>query len=191
MPKAMSTMTSVPPAIRRSAAMVAVAGAYATIVAGCGSGGHAASHATPSGMSNVQSQAIVRELTQCIRQHGVPNYPDMSYDPRTGKVHVPPGTRKPPPSTMNACRSIASRLPPEGSNRPPTPAEMAKLRELSRCMRQHGIADWPDPNANGAFALPARLRQGGKVLMRPQLDACQQYFPDGGIHGTDDTGSGR
>jgi hypothetical protein len=168
--------------------MVAAAGACAAVVAGCGSGGHAASHATPSGTRG--TQAILRELTQCIRQHGVPNFPDPTIDQRTGKVQVPPGTRKPPQSTMNACRSIASRLPAEGSNRPPTAAEMAKLRELSTCMRQHGLPDWPDPNANGAFALPPRLQQGGKVMMRTQLQACRQYFPAGGIQSEDGTGSG-
>lgn len=183
----MFPMTSV---IWRCAVVAAAAGACAAVVAGCGSGGHAASHTTPSGTSNAQTQAILRELTQCIRQHGVPNFPDMTYDQRTGKVQVPPGTRKPPQNTMDACRSIASRLPAEGMDRPATAAEMAKLRELSQCMRRHGLPDWPDPNANGAFPLPPRLRQGGKVMMRTQLQACRQYFPAGGIQSAEGAGSG-
>jgi hypothetical protein len=185
----MFPMTSVFPAIRRCTAMVAAAGACAAVVAGCGSGGHAEGHATPSGTSRAQTQATLRELTQCVRQHGVPNFPDLTIDQR-GKLQVPPGTRKPPESTMKACQSIASRLPAEGRAQPPTAAEMAKLRELSRCIRQHGLADWPDPDANGAFALPPRLRQGGKPLMRTQFQACRQYFPADGIQTAEGAGSG-
>ena len=184
----MFPMTSVPPAIRRCAAIVAAAGACAAVVAGCGSGGHAAGHATPSGTSSAQIQATLRELTQCVRQHGVPNFPDLTIDQRTGKVQVPPGTGKPPQSAIDACRSIAARLPAEGRTRPPTAAEMAKLRELSRCIRQHGLPDWPDPDANGAFALPPRLRQGGKLMMRAQFQACRQYFPADGLHSADGAG---
>lgn len=183
----MFPMTSVHPAIRRCAVMVAAAGAYAAVV-GCGSGGHAAGHATPSGARSAQTQAIVRELTRCIRQHGAPNFPDLTYDQRTGKVQPPPGTGKPPRSAIAACQSIAARLPAEGRTRPPTAAEMAKLRELSKCIRQHGLPDWPDPNANGAFALPPRLRQGGKSMMRTQFQACRQYFPADGLHSADGAG---
>lgn len=186
----MFPITSSPPAIRRCAAMVAAAGAFAAVVAGCGSGGHAASHATPSGTSSAQTQAIVRELTQCIRQHGVPNFPDLTYDQQTRDWQPPPGTPKPPQSVMRACQSIASRLPPEGRNRPLTAAEMAKLRELSKCIRQHGAQDWPDPNADGSFSLPPRLRQRAKAIMRTQMQACTQYFPKDGIKISDGTVNG-
>ena len=47
----MFPMTSVHPAIRRCAVMVVAAGACAAVV-GCGSGGHAAGHATPSGTTS-------------------------------------------------------------------------------------------------------------------------------------------
>ncbi|MCW2938834.1 MAG: hypothetical protein JWN00_1819, partial [Actinomycetia bacterium] len=56
-------------------------------------------------------------------------------------------------------------------------AEMVKARELSRCMRQHGLADWPDPDANGAFPLPPRLIQLGKRGIMSQIKACGQYWP--------------
>jgi hypothetical protein len=177
-------------AIRRYTAMVAAAGACAVVVTGCSSGGHAASHASPSAMSSTQTLAILRQLTQCIRQHGVPNFPDLAYDPQSGGWQPPPNTPKPPPSTMNACKSIADRLPAEGENRPPSAAEMAKLRAFSKCMRQHGIQDWPDPNADGAFPLPPRLRQGGKPMVRNQLQACQQYFPASGRIRMDSGSSG-
>lgn len=177
----MFLVTSSPMAIRRCAAVVAAAGAYAVAVTGCDSGGHAAGHATPSAMSSTQTVAILRRLTQCIRQHGVPNFPDLAYDPQTGGWNPPPHTPKPPPSTLNACRSIADRLPPKGGNQPPpTAAEMARLRQFAGCMRQHGIQDWPDPNADGAFPLPPRLLRAGKGPIRSQLQACQRYFPASG-----------
>jgi hypothetical protein len=166
--------------ITRRVVASAVAGACVVIAAGCGSGGHATGHASASpghSMSGAQVRATARELAQCIRRHGVPNFPDPVYNDRTDSWELAPGTAKPPRSAMDACRSIASRLPSKDKHPPVTAADMAKLRQLAVCMRRHGLPDWPDPDADGAFALPSRLRQRPKEAMRTQLQACGQYFP--------------
>jgi hypothetical protein len=36
---------------------------------------------------------------------------------------------------------------------PPTPEKLAAMRKFSQCVRDHGIADWPDPRSNGTFPL--------------------------------------
>jgi hypothetical protein len=89
------------------------------------------------------------------------------------------------------CRSILDRITVKNRRRPLTAAEISKLRQLAQCMRQHGLRDWPDPNAEGAFPLPPRLRHIDKRAMRTQLDACKQYFPaDGGLRVTEDSSGG-
>jgi hypothetical protein len=48
-------------------------------------------------------------------------------------------------------------------------------------MRDHGIADWPDPNSEGAFPLNARLLALGKRGIINQMRACQSHLPGDGI----------
>ena len=42
---------------------------------------------------------------------------------------------------------------------------------FSRCMRQHGLPDWPDPRTDGTFPLNRRLLRlrGTRERMRPCL----------------------
>jgi hypothetical protein len=142
--------------------------------AGSGPGASANPSASPSGQRLL---AMYRELADCLRHHGVPNLPDPVLNPATGKVELPPGTAKPPPSAMNACKSISDRLPADDKRPPVTAADMVKLRQLAVCMRGHGLSDWPDPNADGAFPLPKRLMDLGKKGMMSQIQACKQFFP--------------
>lgn len=165
--------------------------AVACALTGCGSGGHATGHRTPSGAASADSAAIAREAVRCIRQHGLPNFPDPVYDPQSRSWTIPASTQNPPANVVAPCRSILERLSIKNGRRPLTAADIAKLRQLAQCMRQHGLPDWPDPNADGAFPLPPRLRHIDKRSMRSQLDACKQYFPaDGGIRVAEDSSGG-
>jgi hypothetical protein len=163
-------------------ALLAVGGAL--LLAGCGSGGSGGHPATPTPTHSLNAQemaSLYRQLAQCVRAHGLPNFPDPVQNPRTGDWQMPQGTSKPPLNVMNACKSITNRLPQGKHDQPPSAADMAKLRELARCFREHGLADWPDPNADGAFPLPPRLTQLGKKGIMTQLQACKQQFPGSGI----------
>ncbi|MFC7388012.1 hypothetical protein [Sphaerisporangium rhizosphaerae] len=163
--------------IRRTTALLAVAAA----LAGCGSG-QGTPAATSAPTATPGRLAVYRELTQCIRTHGMPGFPDVVPDPRTGKITLPPGTREPTAAVMRACRSIADRLPPEGRSRPPvTAADVAKLRRFAACMRSNGLRDWPDPDADGDFPLSRRLLGLGKKGMKRQLEACKEHFPANGL----------
>lgn len=157
----------------------------ATGAAGCsaaagGGGNEAGATGTPSAHRSSPGPEIYHRAAACLRAHGVPNFPDPTQNPQTGEWDVPDGTRKPPQSAMNACKSILDQIPEargdDGrSQRPPTAAEMVKLKQFSQCMRQHGLADFPDPGTDGIVALPPRYAQLGKTGMRAQLEACQKY----------------
>jgi hypothetical protein len=169
---------------------VALAVAGACALTACGSGGKAAGHRTPSGAASTDTAALAREAVRCLRQHGMPNFPDMVYDPQSRSWTLPAGTPKPPLSVVAPCRPILDRITVKNRQRPLTAADIAKLRQLAQCMRQHGLPDWPDPNAEGSFPMPPRLRHLDKRAMRPQLEACQQYFTGGGIRTTEDSSGG-
>jgi hypothetical protein len=171
----------------RYVAALAVIGALTA----CGSGGRATTgQRTPSGAASADTAAVAREAVRCIRAHGLPNFPDLVYDQQSGTWTIPAGTQKPPRSVAAPCMSILDRLPGKKRQRPLSAADIAKLRRLAQCLRQHGLADWPDPNAEGEFPLPARLRHLDKRTMKPQLDACRQYFSGDGIRVTEDSSGG-
>jgi hypothetical protein len=53
-------------------------------------------------------------------------------------------------------------------------------------MREHGVPDWPHPDEEGSFPLPARLQPHdmhpeNNATMRAAFDACNKYAPSGRI----------
>jgi hypothetical protein len=129
--------------------------------------------------SSSSALPVFRELAQCFRAHGVPNFPDPVVDAQ-GKIRLDAPANM-PLSAEQACKSIAQRLPAQGKDKPYTAAEMANLRKLAQCFRQHGVTDWPDPDAGGIFRVSQRLQDLGKRAWLPAREACLQYFVRNGI----------
>ena len=168
------------------AATSAVAALTLTGSAGCsaiGGGSQAAGTRTPTARSSSAGPELYRQAAACLRAHGAPDTPDPTQDPQTGEWTLTSGPNKPPRSASNACRPILSRLPEAKGGRelkPLTAAEMAKAKQWAKCMREHGLADFPsDPDANGTFTVPQRYVQLGKTGMRTQLEACKKYDVEG------------
>ncbi|MBB4702172.1 hypothetical protein [Sphaerisporangium siamense] len=107
----------------------------AVLLAGCASSPQSAASPTPSPTGSGQILSAYRELARCLRSHATPGFPDPVLDPRTGEVTLPPGTREPTEAAMNACRSIADRLPAKGGGRasPATTRRSATRRPGASC----------------------------------------------------------
>lgn len=146
--------------------------ALVPLLAACGA---PAASPTPS-PSPTSELAVYRELAACVRAHGYPNLPDPVQDPQTGRIDLPRGAPTPPESALKPCKSIVDRLPrgKDGRDKPLTAAEVAKLKEFAKCVRAHGLPDWPDPNPDGEFAVPQHILDQGKNRMRPYFEACPQ-----------------
>ena len=146
-------------------------------LAGCSaSGGLAGATTTTSGQQD--AAAVWRELVRCARANGMPNLPDLRLD-SNGQVSRPEGTPDPPNSVERACGSILERLPASArgdQGRPP--ADMQALLGYARCMREHGMADFPDPQADGRFPLPQSPRGGKTPSLLRANQACRQLNPN-------------
>ena len=152
-------------------------GLIVLLLAGCspsdGSGG-----ATTTTSGQQAASAVLREFVRCARANGMPNLPDLRLD-SNGQVSVPEGTPEPPKSVERACRSIWERLPASAAgDRGRPPADIQALLRYARCMREHGIADFPDPQADGRFPLPASLRGGKTPSFLRANQACRQLNPN-------------
>lgn len=168
-------------AMNRSHLLLALA---LPLAVACGLGGQPGAAATPSPVSTAQ---VYHQFAQCVREHGDPDFPDPVVD-ASGRITLPGGAQKPGQEVMKACVSILDRLParPAGSADHPDPAMM---RQFARCMREHGVDDWPDPDANGRFTLPESLSGNLKSNPRwPEIEAawngpCREFDPGGSIEG--------
>jgi hypothetical protein len=148
-------------------------------LAGCSASGGSQAATTTTGQQGVV--AVWRQLVACARANGMPNLPDPQID-SNGQAHFPSDTPDPPPSARRACQSIYDRLPASArgdTERPP--ADIQALLRFARCMREHGVVDFPDPKADGTFPLSGALRQGKTPQMISGMRACRQLKPNDGI----------
>lgn len=169
------------------------------VVAGCAPGGNAGGSppSTSSAPSEVQILALAKEVAQCVRQNGLPGFPDPYFD--NGELKLPPvddnvkqqGEAALDGPCKDKWQQLQAMLPNlKGGAResrevptPLAPADLDKLKLFTDCMRQHGFANWPDPDGNGQYhlgaaGLPAGLGKENRPedkTFRDALDACHQF----------------
>jgi hypothetical protein len=129
-----------------------------TTQAGAGASGSAgaagaASSAGPSSSGPTEMQLL--KYAECIRSHGVSDFPDPGPAPGGGfafGVQPDANPRSPTPQFAAAEKACLKDVPPGLANT--TPAQMAaSALRYSECMRSHGEPDFPEPNAQGLIKI--------------------------------------
>ncbi|MEO3811849.1 hypothetical protein ABGB17_22870 [Sphaerisporangium sp. B11E5] len=173
--------------MKRTTLILTAAAVLAAGAAGCASpAGGANAGASPTPTASVDEFATLKEFAKCVRANGMPGFPDPVRQ-ADGRISfpVPEGRGKLPSNrATEACKSILRKIPGMKGETVP-PAELAKMREFSKCMRDNGLRDWPDPTTEGAFPLPKRLYDLGKRGFVDQLKKCRGILPGKGLHVTE------
>jgi hypothetical protein len=120
-----------------------------SLLAACGG---TSSSTGPAGTQAVSFQAVA--FSRCMRSHGVPDFPDPASGGEVPKVT--PQQAGVSDSRFQAAQNACARL------RQPAQAQLPRimtgLLDFSRCMRSHGIPNWPDPttdrNGQPVFDIP-------------------------------------
>ena len=112
-------------------AAAAIAGAVT--IAGCGS-----SNKPQTTTGSSAAQGI--KFAQCMRSHGVTNFPD----PGNG-VQLPQGSSPAVTTAMQDCENL---MPAAEAGSQATAQEKASMLRVSQCMRKHGVSGFPDPIAS-------------------------------------------
>lgn len=163
----------VPRARLLTAARTAVSGAAvallsAVLAAGCGSSGGSppaksgwaaaggssaakgAAAASPGSSAPDQAQFEQAQLAfaKCMRSSGVPAFPD----PQPGggfAFHARAGVTSSPAfeAAQAKCRKLlpGGGPPGPGAQTHPSPQTLSRMLKIARCMRRHGISEFPDP----------------------------------------------
>jgi len=85
-------------------------------------------------------------FSECMRSHGVPNFPDPS---SSGGIQLSAGSGINPFSpSFKAAQASCHKLLPGGGpmgNGHPSAKDKAQMLAISTCMRAHGVTGFPDP----------------------------------------------
>lgn len=125
-------------------------------VAQLSKGKSSANASTEGGGSVPESRAAIERAllvyAKCMRSHGVPNFPDPTAG--TGRFRLlPAGANPSSPANRAALAKCQKLLPGGGSPGPgapthPSAKELAHWLKVARCMRSHGISEFPDPRTS-------------------------------------------
>jgi hypothetical protein len=142
---------------RRAKPMAAAIASLALLAAACGS----SSSASPNAGSPTSFTTAAFRYSSCMREHGLPSFPDPTMTDHNGQqvayltATIPINPSRAFKSAQNACRGI---LPTPNNTSPTQRAQQQNARErhilaFARCLRSHGIPDFPDPTSEGQLTL--------------------------------------
>jgi hypothetical protein len=147
----------------------------ALLTAACGGGS-----STVAAGTTAYQKALA--FSECMRSHGVPDYPDPNSD---GQIVIQGqklgGSAGQAGIAQNACQHLlASGGQINGAQQQ---QELSQALKYAACMRSHGIPNFPDPSVvNGGGAIGQRLPPGispSSPQFQAANQACRQYQPGG------------
>ncbi|HEY3962281.1 MAG TPA: hypothetical protein VGL84_07115 [Gaiellaceae bacterium] len=151
------------------AVAVAVA-AFALVATGCG-GASPASHVaqletstsptSPTRRGSTHDQALA--YAGCIRSHGVPLWPDPASSGAFDKSMLTPQHLGVSTVQIGTAEKACKSLVPTYSVAQQSHV-LTQALTFSRCMRTHGATNFPDPESNGAIAIPHSMESSPTYL---------------------------
>lgn len=128
---------------------------------------------SPSHRASRLPQAL--EFSQCMRAHGVPNFPDPASN---GTLSLGPGLDASSPS-FQAAQNHCAKLEPGGGSPPAISAsERRRAIRFAQCMRTHGLPQFPDPPSKATAGGPVFTIRGLVFKLGPGLNPRSPAFKD-------------
>jgi hypothetical protein len=168
-------------------AIVLLATACAGGPSGPGVAGQGAS-SSPSASPSGDPRDAELAYSKCMREHGITDFPD----PQPGggiAIQAGPGSDLDPDNPQfkaadEACKSLLPTPSKEDQQR-----EFANMLRYAQCMREHGIADFPDPKPGEGISISAD--QGSDLdPNNPQFQAANRACGGPGKPDTSEQTSG-
>ena len=110
-------------------------------LAACGSTGQPSGTSTGAASAGAGGPSRDVEFSHCMRAHGVTNFPD----PTSNGLQIPASINARSPAFQAAQQACKQYLPNGGAPPATNPSERAAALAFARCMRTHGVPNFPDP----------------------------------------------
>jgi hypothetical protein len=162
--------------------------ALALAATGCGSaagtdeiataGGPRTGVPTTTAPSAQDMQSKLLAFSQCMRDNGIPDFPDPQFSDGGGvSLSIPEGTDR---AKVDAAHEKCQQyLPNGGEPGRADPEALERMRKFAECMRDNGFPDFPDPTDEGL-----QINGDEHPDLNPDNPAfvaaektCQQYAP--------------
>ncbi len=165
-----------PSRLSRTGLFLALLAVLAILLAACGSSASSsdptAGQAGSSSGSSSQGGAVA--FAQCVRSHGVPDFPD----PQNGHFLIS-GADQSNPNFKPAVQACQHLLGPGGAANGGAGSggsNNTALLNFAHCMQTHGVPQFPDPTANGAIGLPQGVDPNSPQFQQAWQE-CQSNLP--------------
>jgi hypothetical protein len=161
---------------------LAVVALISLISAGCGSNapsetGTASSSGSGSsagagGTKKATDQDKAVKFAACIREHGVPHFPDPNAKGEfVFGIDVSPAVWR---KAVDACKDLQ---PPGALSGKRSPKQQSAALRFAECIRKNGVKDFPDP-VNGeplvdTTKIPSSNQPGGMTILNAAMQKCR------------------
>jgi len=149
----------------------------ALIGAGCGSDAPPGTGTAASANKKLTARDKAVKFAQCIRAHGVPDFPDPN-----AKNDFEYGVSV-SPAVWNKATTACKHLQPPGTlSSKRTPKQQSASLRFARCIRDNGVKDFPDP-VNGeplvnTYKIPSSNEPGGMAILNAAMKKCGRTLGD-------------
>jgi hypothetical protein len=128
------------------------------------SGSNAGSGTGGGGSQTIAGGGFTVAYSSCMRSHGVKNFPDPNSQ---GQIAMNGNQISPESPTFQNAAKACEKLAPSGLSPGNQAKDAAIALKFARCMRSHGVTNFPDPTSGGSIAL------GGGSNINPKSPTFQ------------------
>jgi hypothetical protein len=135
--------------------------------------------ATAKATSSGSSQAQALAYANCMRSHGVPDFPDPTVQNGSVGFNFTGSGVNQNSAAYSAARQACQSLRGGGTSNSGSANYAAELK-FSACMRSHGVPGFPDPNKSGGFSGTSSMNPQSPTFQSAQTLCMQQAGLSGG-----------
>ena len=169
--------------IRRALFTLALLALIGISSAGCS--GAPTSSGDSGGSSGNTANAVNEQglkLAQCMRDNGIAAFPDPDASGALTIDGIANGTSLDTESAafkqaLGACRELQ---PPGFTGRKRTPEQQEAALKFAQCLRDNGVADFPDPSIDGPLVdtnqIPSSSGKGGMSALNAAMQKCGELY---------------
>jgi hypothetical protein len=141
----------------------------------------ASSGSSGSSSSGQSAQSEELQFSQCMRSHGVSDFPDPPANGGMLNAISAAGVNTQSPTYQAALQACKKYSPAGNLSAAQSAAQNAKGVEFSQCMRSHGVPNYPDPISGPTGGQAINLHGTGidpsSLIYQAANSACQKVVP--------------